>query len=443
MWRRFDPDEPAREPLWRAERPHSPVRRILRKLDLPLGEGPAPILLSGITGSGKSTELLRIREARTAKDLVIYLDLLKHFQAIGDMDALQRLEAWEVVYQAGLAVLAAAAQILPYPVPADMIDRMRKAWERAADATEVPRPVELDIGRIASGMVAAGAVLLPLAGLPAEASVTMAAGAGALRAVADGVRRIIPIGLTKKTLPDQNEALESLIGSVNLIIGHVQTHHRRVLLVIDGLDWVRDEERQLALFDRSELLGRLACPAVICAPYTLLSSPRARNLRRFNDFVLANEPVLDREQPDHIGPGVVFFEEVYHLRTADLGAPELIAPELLRRLAYFSGGRARDFTKLVRELAERGLAEELPGATAAAVEDVIAEAQKACQRGLHAGHARVLRQAMADPYRLPEDPLAQRLIEWARLLPFDNETPWFHPHPLLRKRFLSQAGSPA
>jgi hypothetical protein len=126
----------------------------------------------------------------------------------------------------------------------------------------------------------------------------------------------------------------------------------------------------------------------------------------------------------------------------DLGAPELIAPELIHRLAYFSGGRARDFTKLVRELAERGLAEELPHATAAAVEDVISEAQKACERGLHAGHARVLRQAMADPYRLPEDPLAQRLIEWARLLPFDNERPWFHPHPLLRKRFLSQAGSP-
>ena len=302
VWRRFDPEEPAIDPAWRADRPHSPVRRILKKLELPFGDGPMAMLLSGVTGSGKSTELLRVREAREGKDLVLFLDLLRHFRAIGDSDALQHVEAWEVVYQAGLAVLAAARELLPYPVPPDMIEGLRRAWERAAEATETPRPTELDLGKIASGMIAAGAVLLPLAGFPADTTAVAAASTGALRSLADGVRRIVPIGRSRKALPDQDEAMETVLGAVNLLIGHVQSHHRRIVLVIDGLDWIREDGRQLALFDRSELLGRLACPALVCAPYNLLSSAQARNLRRFDSFVLANEPVLDRERPEEPGP---------------------------------------------------------------------------------------------------------------------------------------------
>lgn len=443
IWKRFDPEEPAANPAWRADRPHSPVGRILRKLDLPFADGPVPMLLSGTTGSGKSTELLRVRDARSGKDLVLFLDLLKHFRNIGDSDALQHVESWEVVYQAGLAVLGAAQETLPYPVPKELVDGLRKAWERAAEATETPKPAEMDLGKIAAGMIAAGAVLLPLAGVATggTGAFAAAAGVGAVKAIADGVRRIVPIGRSKKSLPDQDEAVETLLGAVNLLIGHVQTHHRRIVLVIDGLDWIRGDERQLALFDRSELLGRLACPALICAPYTLLSSLRARNLRRFDRFVLANEPVLDRGDIDKPGPGVAFFQEIYAKRTFDLDGAGLLPGDLIERLAYYSGGRAREFTKLTREVAERAWSEDAAQASPMLVDEVIADARKECERGLHAGHATLLRQALADPLRLPENPEALKLIESARLLPFDNDAQWFSPHPLLRMRFLRDAGS--
>ncbi|MFO0592112.1 MAG: AAA family ATPase [Polyangiaceae bacterium] len=442
VWRRFDPEEPAKDPAWRADRPHSPVRRILRKLGLPFAGANTAMLLSGTTGSGKSTELLRVRDARKGNDLVLFLDLLRHFRDIGDADALQRVEAWEVVYQAGIAVLGAAQETLPYPVPPELIDGLTKAWERVADATQTPK-VELDLGKIASGMIAAGSVLLPLLDLPAggATALAVATGVGAAKATADGVRRIVPIGRSQKSLPDQDEAVETLLGAVNLIIGHVQMNARRVVLVIDGLDWIRGEERQLALFDRSELLGRLACPALICAPYTLLSSTRARNLRRFDPFVLANEPVLDRGNLEQDGPGVTFFREVYERRTRDIDGGFLIADELVRELAYFSGGRAREFTKLVREVAERAFSDGLEKATQQLVEEVIADARRECERGLHAGHAEVLRRVREDPARLPESPEALKLIENARLLPFDNDAPWFAPHPLLLKRFLRETGS--
>lgn len=443
IWERFDPEEPVQDAAWRAPRPHSPIQPILRKLDLPFGRGALPMLLSGVTGSGKSTELLRVREARREQDFVIFLDLLKHFRAINDSDALQHVEAWEVVYQAGLAVLAAANAMLAYPVPEPLVEGLRKAWDRAAEATETPKPADMELGKIVSGMLTAGTVLLPLAGLPAETAIAVSAGAGMLKSIADGVRRVVPIGRSKKALPDQDEAMETVLDAVNLVIAHVQTHHRRIVLVIDGLDWVRDEARQLALFARSELLGRLACPALICAPYSLLSSLRARNLPRFGTFVLANEPVIERTNHLHHGPGVAFFLDVYRRRTGDLGGPPLISDELLSHIAYLSGGRARDFTKLLRELAERAYSDDVPEATAALVDEVIADARKECERGLHAGHARVLREVMADPLRLPEDSLHVSLIAEARLLPFDNQTRWYYPHPLLWDRFLRDAGSTA
>lgn len=130
-----------------------------------------------------------MREARREEDLVIFLDLLKHFRSIGDINALQDVEAWEIVYQAGLAVLAAAKEGLPHPVPEALVEGLRKAWERAADATETPKPAELDLGKMASGMVAAGTVLLPLAGLPTGTALAVGAGAAAARTILDNVRR--------------------------------------------------------------------------------------------------------------------------------------------------------------------------------------------------------------------------------------------------------------
>jgi len=168
------------------------------------------------------------------------------------------------------------------------------------------------------------------------------------------VRRIVPIGRSQRPLPDQDEAVETLLGAVNLIIGHVQTHVRRIVLVIDGLDWIRGDDRQLA---------------------------------------------------------------------------------------HFSGGRAREFTKLTREVAERAWSEDVAQLSSTLVEQVLADARRECERGLHAGHAVLLRQVLEDPDRLPDNPDALKLIESARLLPFDNDAPWFSPHPLLRMRFLRDAGS--
>ena len=441
IYRRFDPVEPAKNPAWRALRPHSPVERIVRRLDLPFAD--PRILLAGTVGAGKSTELPRLREARVDTDFVLLLDLHKQFASVmNDGEAIQRVEAWEVIFLVGLAVLGAAREVLPYAVPAEHVTDLQKAWEQVASATGAPKGAEVDLGKVASGMVAAGSVLVPLLGLSATAAIGAAASAGAMKAIAEGIRRMVPVGRSKSTLPDQDEAMQTLLGAVNVLVGQVQHNHRPILLLIDGLDRIRDEERALHLFLRSELLGQLACRTVVCAPFALRSAPSAAAIPRFDTFVLANEPVLDKAHPERQGPGIRFFAEMYRLRTEDLDAAGTLGPELLARLAYVSGGRARDFVKLVRGVAERAWTEDVTIATPTIVEEVIDEARRDRERGLDVGHLGVLRAVMDNPLRqLPEDARARKLLDWGHLLPYPNESEWYYPHPLLTLHLLQAPGS--
>ncbi len=91
IYRDFDPEQPVTEHSeWRVRRPRSPADRVIRLLDLPTG--PTRILLTGTVGSGKSTELFRIAEARAGKEFVLFLDLDRHFtRVVGDPAALRKV----------------------------------------------------------------------------------------------------------------------------------------------------------------------------------------------------------------------------------------------------------------------------------------------------------------------------------------------------------------
>lgn len=116
IYNRFDPFLPAAEQSWRADRPRSPAGDIVKLLGAPF-DG-TRVLVTGTTGTGKSTELLRIAEASGRDDFVVVLDLQRHFsEIVGDEQALQSIHSWEVVFLAGLAVVRAATELMPYAIP--------------------------------------------------------------------------------------------------------------------------------------------------------------------------------------------------------------------------------------------------------------------------------------------------------------------------------------
>jgi hypothetical protein len=438
LYERFDPELPA--PLtWRARRPHSPAKQILETLNRPFGT--ARILLTGTVGTGKTTELLSIAEEREERELVVFLDLARHFaEVVKDPHALDRIHAWEVCFLAGLGLVARFKQRLKLELDPEMVKQLGQAWQGLAEATGAPTP-QLDMGAFAKDALDLGATLATT-GLEAAG---LGLGLKAAKAVAGAVKTwTLPLGRSEKALPDQDRQVQELLGAVNLLVGEVQSKHRKVLFVIDGLDRIRDVERAKALFVESQLLSQLACPVVVCGPFALRHHLATAGVRGFKTTALVNEPVLDHARPELPGAGVEFFREMYAQRVKDLGGPPqgLISRELLGELAYRSGGRARDFVRFIRSVAEVSWDRDAPAATPEAVRQVLNEWRLRQETGLNKGHIQLLEEVARDPeHRLPANDVAYELLNYQHLLPYPNESEWYYPHPLLTMHLVRTSPS--
>lgn len=438
---RFDPDL-VTVPAWRADRDDSPAGKIITSLDRPTSS-PPKVLLSGTIGIGKSTELFRIAEARAQKgnEFVIVLDLVRHFRkVVGDLEALQSVTSWEVCFLAGLALIRAAKDRLGYDFPPEQVSQLAQAWSELARASQAPgagAAPTIDILAVVKSMtLTASTLAAPVAavtGAPVAAGAAAAGGLKLLSEIASAGKWNLPFGKKgTKALGDQDELMQTLLEKVNLLITTFQQWSCRVLLVIDGLDRIVDGDRAESLFLRSQMIARLDCALVVCAPFALRNDMAATEARGFRLRTLHNAPVLDHQHPKSPGPGVRFLREVFRRRVKDLGAEDVVPPPLLEQLAYYSGGRLRDFVKSLSMLAERGWDEDAAVATQEHVNDVLKEARQLVETGLDRGHIAVLEQVARDrDHRLPEGDLSRALLTYGRLLPYPNESEWFYPHPLL------------
>jgi hypothetical protein len=433
IYQRFDVYEYVTSARWRADRPMSPARQIIEDLSTPFASD-ARILVTGTIGTGKTTELLRVAEARASHEFVVFLDLARHFDRLGRIEGLQHVSQWEVCFLVGLALYRTAEEKLGFPFPRDMLKDLESAWTELARASGTPQPSQLDMGKLAKAVVTAGVAIV---GGPAAVGAGLGAAAEAVRATWN-----LPMGASSRHIPDDDEQVKTMLNTVNRVIAEIQTRHRPVLLVIDGLDRIRDIKRARELFVESDVVARLACRLVISGPFVLRHHPAASAVPRFQLLPLVNEPVLDQHDPTKPGPGLPFFTELFLRRTEDLGGTALISQPLLNYLAFYSGGRSRDFVKMIRLIAQEAWKADVDAVTEEIADSVIDQERRLLETGLHRGHIEVLEAVMQDPaHHLPENELVWDLLTLSRLLPYPDHTEWFHPHPLLTRYLLKPAGS--
>lgn len=435
IYQRFDVYEYVTSSRWRADRALSPARKIVEILSTPFASD-ARILVTGTIGTGKTTELLRVAEARAGHELVVFLDLARHFDRLGRSEGLQHVSQWEVCFLVGLALYKTAEEELGFLFPRDLLKDLESAWTALAHSSGTPPPSRLDLGKLGKAIVTAGAAIVG-----GRAGAALAAGLGT---AAEAVRATwnLPMGASSKRIPDDDEQVKTMLNIVNRVIGEAQLRHRPVLLVIGGLDRIRDIGRARELFVESDVLARLACRVVICGPFALRHHPTASAVPRFQFQSLVNEPVLDQDDPTKPGPGLPFFTELFLRRTEDLGGLTLISQPLLDDLAFYSGGRARDFVQMIRLVAQEAWQADVDAVTKEIVDSVIDQERRLLETGLHRGHIDVLEAVMRDPeHRLPKDDLVWELLNLSRLLPYPDHAEWFYPHPLLTRHFLRRAGS--
>jgi hypothetical protein len=433
---RFDPQQPASDQKWRVDRDESPAGVISETLDLPFGIPRA--LLTGTVGTGKTTELFRLAETRRDKELVVFLQLDRHFlEIVGDPAGLQTVSPWEVCFLAGLSIVR-AAEAVGFVLPEIHKRELAQAWQAAARAAGADHPAEVDVAKLTKqvAVLVSGAVGGPVG-----------TGLQVLGAVADAGRWSLSFGRLPKLLHDGDLPARTILQSVNTLIGLVQQHVRPVLLIIDGLDQIKDVGRAKDLFVSSQMIAGLDSRLVVSGPFALRDSQFAAAVGASFAHVtpLVNLPVLRHDDPTKPGPGIDFFRALFHRRVGDLGAQAagLLPAPLLDKLAYYGGGRARSFVNMIRRLAELGYIADVTEATEAMGDRVLKERRQHQETGLHRGHLQVLQAIADDPqHALVQDPLVEELLVSGSLLPYPNESEWYYPNPLLMMHMLKPSAGP-
>lgn len=435
VYERFEPEKPADKP-WRVERTYSPAKEIVRELARPMGGHKRFMILGGL-GSGKSTELMGIAEARSGSGPVVFLDLVEHFeQRLGDIAALDRVQPWEVVLLVGLGVFAAAEEHFGHKWDKPLRNNFEAAGRKFAEIEG--NKGEFDLAKLASSVavLAGGALTAATAGTAA----LVGAGLIAVGEVAKSFQ--FKIGIPgRKARSDQDQAVRQLLEAVNALIGDLQNRYAtRLTVFIDGLDRVKKQAQTEAMFVDSSLLGSLGCDVVLTGPMALHWGSLRKHVRRFTTKILTNAPVIDRDAPrswEPGGRGIDQCVEVFRRRTDDLG--DIVPEPLLRKLGYYSGGRMREFVRLIRELSGPAWDNRLVQVNEAIVDGALDSLREETEAGLTQKHLNVLRRLLENPDVLPDDGVVAEMLDLCLILPYPNESGWFFPHPLLLKVKLPTA----
>lgn len=420
----FDPLEPVTDPALRAERSrYNPMSELDARLRLPIRHMCYGV--AGGVGSGKSTELLAACGRLTDDALVVYLDLWRHFEGrVRDPGALDHLQPWELVGLLGLALVRAGSDRFGHnwgDEPKLLATALAKLSSGEDDSPAI------DVGKLAGGMaVVAGGALGAAAGVALQA----------LEVVKDSTSWQWKLGSRDRSrTSDQDQRVRDVLDATNAIVGRLtEEYQRKLVLVVDGLDRVVEAATFSDLFVESNLLKELRCDVVVSMDLSLVQRFRSR-LRLDQTFELANVPVANAGDPQELGTGVEFFLDLVARRLEALGHPppaEELSPERVRRLAWCSGGRLRDFMRLVRELAIRGLMKPTDPLDEKDVASVIDAERRDKESGLNKDEIALLQAVYDDPeHRLPGGEVALRLLEKHLLLAYPNESTWYLPHALL------------
>lgn len=436
---RFDPFHSDVPPEWWVERQNKPALKISRRLEDRSRTAPYHILLMGPIGSGKTTELYRIIHARTqARDCVVFLDVFAHIDRIvKDINAIEKIEAWEVIFLIGLALINKARKMgysdedLNAPAKA-----LAESWQRLAQNSNTPGAPVLEVGGIFEAAQLLVPALLTAAGADPETAHAVTAGTGMFSKALSSVKNwFIPIGRSQQHISDQDSEAQRLLNTVNSLIDHIQQRHedRQLLLFIDGLDYIRDMNRARMVMIDSTLITQLKCSLLITAPYALYQRrPEVLQTRYSYCCALYDEAVLDKEEPWKDGPGIETLLSLYERRTADLACTHLIHPEWLRYIAYYSAGHVRTFVSMIRELADNARLENAERATEELVDETLTYRRKLLGALIDKADIQILQGVIDDEFRsLPDDEKTQDLLQKNRLLCYQNHIEWYFPHTLL------------
>jgi len=385
--------------------------------------GPHRFLLAGALGSGKSTELHQV--LRRLEDDDRYVSIL--LELSGSFDV-RTLFAGQVLFLVALAILATAGE-----VPKGLKKRLREAYLGIVEGEEAG---QLDLRKLIAGLAT---FVAGVAAGPAGKAAAQAAG----KAV-EAVEGRLPLPGKGRALDPQDprtrrldEVLEETLRTARKAAGG-----RRVLVLVDGLDKVRLEERIRELF----CSGVLCCPDVAGLDLVFSAPPSLRFEVGYGGgagFSMLHFGLFDVFRRDGT-PNEEAVDAMYDVVRRRIGYAGVDPADVLpggaergpaeTRAITMSGGVVRDLMHILRRaVVHASRREEGRELTADDLEAGIARRALDYVYRLNLEWEELLWRAWVERQR-PGGHEGDLLLNENLILTYDGGAPWCRPHPMVMAR---------
>jgi len=350
----FDPVPPSRLNSWFVTRPDSPLEVLLRHL----APDRVPIrqIFVGQPASGKSSELTKLAAELKSR----YDSFVVRFDMTDNIDV-ERANPVEVIFLMGAAIYKVASAELPQDKQPDrhLLDNLKRGLESIVVNHTANKNFSIDLDKLLMGMVVFGGAAL--AG-PVGGAAGLIAGQGVVSAVRPLVEKLIPFRFTSGTSLEVVRKLEvephveTMIEALNAIIDDVRFKLNRLpVLIVDGLDKLRDSSVISLNFLEKNFLNGPKCSVLYAGPLDLYYSPAFGEVRaRFNIIPFPHVKLRAKLDPTNLhAAGYEVMTNVAHRRIVSLNLKpeEIIEEGVLNLLIKGSGGVMRDFIRLFRAAA--------------------------------------------------------------------------------------------
>lgn len=393
-------------------------------------------LLIGATGSGKSSELLRLaREVAVHEDPPI-IALLR----LQDQCNPEALSPAQVLFLIGVMALRVHD---PGRTRTRLLADLRSAYLQIVHPSGTAEVDVSDlIGRLALYLAGPATKLAPAAGMALGASGTL------LKAVHKSPTIALPG--RGRSLAANDPAVTRLADAVNACIDAARSAYARapLMLFVDGLDKV-DMTQTESMFG-SDILARPNCTVIYTAPLTLrysllgtASDPWFKTLTLGNFRVFTHDPDGQRDPTGFAAMRGLLDRRIH---AAGLAAEQvfedgLAEGGLVDRLIEASGGITRTFILLCDAALRRGLVgnhAQRPRLGEQEVDSVIRDFEQRTVTRLRPEHYEPLLDCWESRAR-PSGAHGDELLFGNLVHCYANDWPWYRPTPLvlrfLRERF--------
>lgn len=350
----FDPVPPSRLDQWFVERPNGTVEYLVRLLSPE--RLPRRHILVGQLASGKSSELTKLAAElqKQHNALVVRFDMT-------DNTDVERANPVEVLFLMGAAIFKIATAELPAERAPDrqLLEKLKTGLETLVRTHTENQEYAVNLDKLLGGLLVFGGAAL--AG-PLGATIGMTVSPTTTKTLRNVAEKFIPIRFTSGTNVqvvrklEVEPHIEVMVELLNEIVDDVQSRtDRPLVLLVDGLDKLRDPEVISLNFLEKKFLNSPQCRVLYTGPLDLYYSPGFGEVRtRFSIVPFSHVKLHDRDDvKKRDDQGYEFMRSVVFRRLTSLGlSPEsVIDGEVLNLLVTGSGGVMRDLIRLVQSAA--------------------------------------------------------------------------------------------